>query len=124
MYLIKPTRDTLNGVMEFDHVIQVHPDGTVSDRPDMYAPELFDDVLSDSSWTLLNGYSGQYGYTGPVMHNSEFIGGTLANDILAAPGIYVAIVSCYSESLGDDDETIDGTITEGWAIAFKPSAAA
>lgn len=119
---VKPTRDSLNDVMEFDRVIQVHPDGTVSDMPGESAPDLFDDIVSPG-WSLMTGYSGQSGYAGPIMHNSEYIGGRMADDILSTPGIYVAVVSYLSipdaESTGDDDTDDHGIITEGWAVAFK-----
>jgi hypothetical protein len=110
------TPDKLSDVMEFDHVIRVHADGTVSDGPDGLYFELYDDELSaPDGWELMNGYSGQYGYSGPVMHNSEFIGGGMARDILAAPGLYVALVSYYSPEPDDDDG--EPMLEEGWAIA-------
>jgi len=102
------TIDTLNDMMEFDHVIRVHADGTVTDEPGVYAPDLHDDD-EPIGWTLLDGYSGQYGYSGPIMHASEYIGGGLARDILATPGVYVALVNYLS----DDEEP------EGWAVARK-----
>lgn len=104
------TRETLNNFMEFDHVIRVHPDGTVSEPEGIYAPELHEGELSGNGWTLLNGYSGQQGYRGPIMHASEFIGGGMADDILSAPGLYVSLV----------DGTDDGE-PEGWAVAFTPA---
>lgn len=99
----------LASLMDFDHVIEVLPDGTVRERGDIYAPELYDGVLeSGTGWTLLTGYTGQYSYNGPVMHNSEYIGGRLASDILAEPGVYVALVN---GTLENDTEP------EGWAVA-------
>lgn len=104
------TRDTLNDVMQFDHVIRVRDDGTVENVADVYAPELYDGELLSEDWTLLTGYTGQYGYRGPIMHNSEFIGGRLADDILSTPGVYVALVNEPSD--GDEDP-------EGWAVARR-----
>lgn len=115
------TVDNLSDVMEFDHVIQVHADGTVTDdHPDvrsLWAPSLLDGELDGPGWTLLNGYSGQDRYSGPVMHPSEFIGGRMAQDILARPGFYVAVVANYSPE--DEDAELD---TEGWAIAYREEA--
>lgn len=106
------TRDTLNSVMEFDHVIRVHPDGTVSDEWGVFAPELYDGKLSpDTGWTLLTGYSSQDRYSGPVMHNSESIGGGMATAILSDPGVYVAIAASWTPD-DDSEDTI-----EGWAVA-------
>ena len=110
---MRPTPSTLNAIMEFDHVITVCHDGTVTDGPPgVYAPSLLDGDISDSCWRLLNGWSGQYRYSGPVMHNSEYIGGRMAEHILNTPGVYVAIVSDYTPEEEDGE-----LITEGWAVA-------
>lgn len=93
--------------MDFDHVIRVHADGTITEVPELYAPEMCDGELTTAEWTLLSGYTGQCSYNGPSMHASEYIGGRLARDILAEPGIYVALVDGSSE---DDDP-------DGWGIA-------
>lgn len=103
------TRDNLNAVMEFDHVIEVHADGTVTDDTGLHAPELFDSEVGDG-WTLMDGYSGQDRYSGPIMHASESIGGSMADDILSNPGFYVALV----DTPADDSEP------DGWAVAYKP----
>lgn len=103
------TADTLNDRMEFDHVIEVLPSGEVVDRNDIYAPSLYDGELDAKGWSLLNGWSGQDRYAGPIMHASEFIGGGMARWILETPGVYVALVDY------DDDD--DGPT--GWAVATR-----
>lgn len=115
------TLDTLNDVMEIDHVIRVHADGSVTDAnddnlPSTWAPEVVDfgaETYVSTPWSLMTGYTGQHGYNGPVMHTSEFVGGRLAEDILATPGLYVA-VEVRDES-GSYLE--DGPI--GWAVAYQ-----
>lgn len=109
----------LSDRMEFDHVIRVDDDGTVTDGPDnVHAPSVYMDAGTldaepdGEGWYLLSGYTGQYGYNGPVMHSSEFIGGGLADDILSEPGIYAAVV-VYA--MDDDDDETDNIA--GWAIA-------
>lgn len=114
----------LNSIMEFDLVIQVHADETVTVAPDVQAPELhteptegggaeeYLDSPHGTSWELLSGYTGQYGYNGPIMHPSEFIGGRMECDILARPGYYVALVA------DDPDDNIDEPM--GWAVAYRP----
>jgi hypothetical protein len=111
----KISPDDLDALMKPDHVIRVYPDGTISDPYPMrvdgreiYAPELHDGHLCGDGWRLLNGYSGQWMYPGPIMHASEFIGGRLARDILERPGLYVALV----------DYPADGGEPGGWAVAF------
>ena len=87
---------TLNDIMEFEHVIEVHEDGTITDRNDLYAPSLLDGELDSSEWTMLSGFSGQDRYSGPIMHNSEYIGGGMEAYIRETPGVYVVVVSDYS----------------------------
>ena len=109
------SNNELSNRMDFDHVVYVDANGVVSDANDVHPYfELYvdeygrDDFTIEPGWELMSGYTGQYGYSGPVMHPSEFIGGTLAYDILNTPGYYVALtVSDYS------GEVI------GWAIARK-----
>lgn len=108
----------LNAIMEFDHPVRVDTDGTVTDTglDDVHAPTLLDQELDSDKWEFFTwGYTGQYGTNGPIMHNSEYIGGRLAKDILSTPGVYVAIVADWSpdESAG---ETWDDDRIEGWAI--------
>ncbi len=108
------TPDELNDLMEFEHVIEVKEDGTVVDGPKgLYAPGLFDEDLSDPTWTLLDGFSRQDGYSGPIMHPSEYIGGAMAEWILDHPGYYVAIVSFYTPEDEEDRGEVDG-----WAVAY------
>jgi hypothetical protein len=99
----------LNDIMEIDHVVTVKDGEVVGSAPGVWAPEVYhEDVHPDgvrgyanpAGWEFLNGYSGQEGYSGPVMHSSEFIGGGLERDILDEDGVYVAVVV---ECLTDDD---------------------
>lgn len=112
--------DTLNAVMDFDHVIRVDHQGHVHDDvKGVYAPEVTHeyphgddiDISGDDAWSLMNGYSGQDRYSGPIMHASEFIGGGMERDILANPGFYVAVV-VYDQEDGDDN-------ISGWAVAQR-----
>lgn len=98
----------LNDIMEFDHVIEVTESREIIERGDVYAPSLNDGLLDDDTWSLMNGYSSQYGYSGPIMHSSEFIGGRMERDIRDTPGLYVSLVDYLS----------DGE-SEGWAVAFR-----
>lgn len=105
----------LNDVMEFDHVIRVHADGAITDTRGIYAPDLRDDVLDSDHWELLDGYSGQDRYAGPIMHPSEFIGGGMERDIRETPGVYVALIAYYSPEEDDDPDDYDDA--GGWAVA-------
>jgi len=108
---------SLNDVMQFDHVVTINNDGSISEGPDsIYAPELWEGELLSDEWELLSGFSSQSGgkngrYLGPIMHDSEYIGGGLEDYILDNPGIYVSIVSNYADENGWGDES------SGWAVA-------
>lgn len=107
----------LNDIMEFDHVIHVDDDGNVTDAPkDIFAPEVYEyggEVnIDDEGWRLLDGWSRQDGYSGPVMHPSELIGRSLESAILETPGLYV-VVAVY-----DLSENEEGEYT-GWAVAYR-----
>jgi hypothetical protein len=133
---MKVTAENLNEVMEFDHVIEVHEDGTVTDSEESPYFELYY-LLADAEtglwefhsslpegWELMTGYTGQYGYNGPCMHASEFIGGRMARDILETPGLYVVLI--VESDCGLTEEYCnaeDGCQCEpeSWAVAHKPA---
>lgn len=108
---------------DFDHVWTVGLDRTVRDVPNLYAPTVTNDpdgdiIIDDESWHALTGKSGQYGYSGAVMHPSEYIGEYLAMDIAHAcdeayeDGRKLA----WSVVTVDDDD--DGEPI-GWAMVWR-----
>ena len=124
----------LREIMEFDHVIRVHEDGSIT-HPDVYAPEVYMDAtwdehgdahtsdqdnrdminhLKTQGWEVLTGWTGQYGYNGPIMHESEFIGGKLADHIRETPGVYVRLAV---EITPPDEDSESESI--GWIVARK-----
>ena len=120
------TADTLNEEMDFDSVIYSHGDGTVSDvtsmdSPDVYIAEQEDgtwaEEVMDGPWELLSGFSGQYGYSGPHMHASEYIGGGLARHILEMEGFYVVTVATPMPF--DECEEAD---FDAWVVACTETA--
>lgn len=102
-----PDPDGLDDVMEFDHIIKVNPDGSVTEPIEtVCAPECIWEGFGDgqhiepgTGWTLL--------------HASEYIGGSMAEYILANPGYYVAVVC-------DRGGAHRGTL-DSWAVAFRPA---
>jgi hypothetical protein len=119
-------RGSLSELMDFDHVIRVVGDGVVDldTNTSRYAPTIDVDLLGDidyrtldSGWQLLQGYTGQHGYSGPVMHSSEQISGRIAEDIASKPGLYVAVV-VESETCDDYDALGFCDDPVGWAIAY------
>lgn len=107
--------------VEFDCPFRVGHSGRVYDRVEsVYAPEVYNsdetdvEILSDDWEAFSAGYTGQWGYNGPVMHQSEFIGGALADDILSSPGMYVV---CTVEVLPSDDDP--EPLPAGWIVLRK-----
>lgn len=106
------TADTLNGAVEFDCPFTVTAPGMIAPA-DVYAPAVWDDgaggeIIESAAWRFYShGYTGQYGYRGPVMHPSEYLGGRLARDILKDPGTYVVTAV-------NDPEDLDALI--GWTV--------
>lgn len=135
----------LNGLMTIDHVVHVHSDGRVTDNDTqgIYAPEVHCDYtgpfaeaqisrehtaamvesVTAQGWTLATGWSSQYLTRGddPIMHESEFIGGPLADHIRETPGYWVALtVELHPGE--DDPEYNDGngeSDAAGWVVAHK-----
>lgn len=115
----------LNDLMEFDHVIRVR--GGVADDADVphFAPEAWvhvedgsiraeDEMLNQlrsAGWEVMTGYTGQYSYSGPLMHSSEFIGGGMARAILQQDGYYVALAVTTDEEASE---------AENWIVAYRP----
>lgn len=109
---------------DLDHIlsltfppIRVNLDGTLTTE-DIYAPDSFDmgtddaDVIGQArsaGWELVTGYSNQHGYSGPVMHTSEYIGASMVRAILATPAVY-AVASV--------DDADDG-YPVGWVLMRK-----
>lgn len=126
--------DDLQDLMEFDHVIRVHTDRSITEPTGVYAPELHmrctdaGDILPEhdrqytadaaaQGWTVLTGFTGQSGYSGLLMHPSEYIGGGLATHIRETPGWYVAVVvDTYPPGDGESEPA-------GWAIAHRAAGA-
>lgn len=124
---------SLNDKMDFDHIVTVDAEGNVTDSTEDEYFELtcvlgddgewHDEFSIPEGWELLSGFTGQYGYNGPVMHSSEFIGGGMERHILETPGHYVALVvesHCgYTEEHCSEESGCDCE-PAGWAVAYKP----
>lgn len=109
------TAETLNSAVNFDSPFTIgHTDDagiTAIERADgVYSPEIYlytdkehngvgkeqidlKDWDEATQWEAVNGYSGQQGYSGPTMHASEFLGGSMARDVLADKGATYVVVS-------------------------------
>ncbi len=128
----------LNDLMDFDHVVYSDGNGNVTSAPTpreryLWAPTPFVDLDADGQmislapgdihdlgeWTLLDGFSGQQGYGGPIMHPSEYVGGGLERYIRENAGYYVAVEVTGIREFSEDAE-IDGEMDSvGWAVAYR-----
>jgi hypothetical protein len=119
-----PNRDSLDDVMGLDAPpvrVEHAPNGDVlvTTLPDVHAPESLPDDDAElirearaSGWEPLSGFTGQYGYRGPILHPSEYIGGGLARHILETPGDYAVATA-------DDPETGEPS---GWVVLYRGPA--
>lgn len=121
---LDPLDRPLSNAMDFEHVIYSYGDGRhIADVSGLWAPYacadedengvwLIEHDPGEAGWALMSGYSGQHGYSGPWMHESEFIGGRMAEDILSTPGLYVAIYPATVDFVGEVHEP------DTWAVAY------
>lgn len=107
--------------VDFDHPFRIGFGGVITDAaPGIYGPEsvmhseendVDIDCLNEEWQPFSQGYTGQFGYRGPVMHASEYIGGRLEADILATPGVYV--VTSVEVEPDEEDEDPEPA---GWIV--------
>lgn len=139
------TAETLNGKVEFDSpfriVGQMHDGRTVIENPlaHVYAPEVTlwtdkdhngvgEEEIDGTAWNgpqddweVVNGYSGQYGYSGPTMHASEFLGGGMARDVLANVGAVYVLVTVECRPNWEVDENDEDDVFLGQVIQDNPA---
>lgn len=145
---------SLSRILEFHRTVQLTPtaEGVVTvSATTVSAPDIEHDPDANSTlvpgypdWSLITaGLTGQHGYDGPWLHDSEVIEGGVAERIIEhahanGGGIYVAVYAEYTCDacngaglvMQDDEETecpnIETgqcepgmTTIEGWAIAYR-----
>lgn len=129
---------TLNDLMHFDHVIRINENGAAEEPAEtVYAPEVNVECAEDDAgsitaeaeaemirsveeqgWELMTGYSGQYLYHGPIMHQSEYVGGQMEADIRSTPGLYVVVEPTGLYATEEQQERNDSEPI-GWVVARK-----
>lgn len=135
------TSENLDTFMEFDWTYHVDDDGHMTEALDVHGPDVFvqeegGKPIVTLGWELLSGWSFQWMYSGPVMHDSEGIHPPMGEHILENPGYYVVTSVTY---LGTGNtvcqecdaqpgewcpDNCDGTenredLIEGWVVAHK-----
>jgi hypothetical protein len=110
--------------VEFDHPFVINGDDVEDAPSSIYAPSVYhqdgtpDVMIDGDGWeTVSDGWTGQYGYRGPVMHASEFVGSGIAEDLTDPdrfdPG--TIFVMCVVEVI-DDAESDEPA---GWIMLRK-----
>lgn len=112
--MTKATADTLHHLTDFDSPFRIAEGGYIKKATGIYAPDLLNDELSGAQgWEFINGFSGQDRYAGPIMHESEYLGGGMAQYVLDNPGVYVLVAAYYDP----EDEAEDSAVEiHGWAL--------
>ena len=108
---------------EFDHVYLIDGLGIVTDNAKgIWAPEVINDpaedvCISDASWAVLTGHTGQHGYNGAVMHASEQWGEWAIRDLASrADDGHVAF--CIVEVRDEEGDYPSGDAI-GWAVVYR-----
>ena len=121
-------KGTISEAFDFDHVLAKSSTDEFYDGVDgVYAPDTsyIEDINKtslDDGWTLVTaGMTGQEGYRGPWLHESEGMEGGVARAVeVGPPGYYVAVVGTGALDDAPLDEMPLDNGDLGWAIAYKP----
>lgn len=97
------------GVPDFDEPLP--RENTGDDDKALYS------AIEGTGWELVSGFTGQHGYDGPVMHESEYMGGGIVQYTMDTPGIYaVQYVAAWSDYDFEEYEYV------GWVLLrYGPS---
>ena len=102
----------------------IGPDGSVEHATGVHAPSFHDDAPDDAQWSPISGFSGQHGYSGPVMHASEYLGGDMEKYVWENPGTYVVVEATFDPDPEDDPDEYeaDESVTGGWVLLKHKAA--
>lgn len=126
---------SLNDIMGIDHVIRVKggeitesdsgvwpsivcaPEVRIGTDADGQILDVHERIMCEDlrrlGWDVETGWSGQYCYSGPIMHASEYVGGALADHIRETDGYWVAVVAEVYPYDEDDPEPA------GWVLLHR-----
>ena len=106
---------------EFGTTFLVRQDGTITET-DSIAPDDLDFYGDPSDldglyggWNIVPGLSGQYGYDGPIMHESEIFDTTVLDILMRTTDgpLHVALVPVQDT---EDPDSLDYGEYVGWAV--------
>lgn len=109
--------------LEFGMTVLTRGDGTYSSGFNYELPNWIDlaevdfNDLSEwrcGEWRLLNGWSGQHDYSGPVFHPSEHVSGGLEEYMLSQRAEWCALTV---EDVATEDDPCPEPV--GWVIAYR-----
>lgn len=116
---------------EMDSTFSIDENGSVVDSPNsVYAPEVYSyedgTIEGINGWEPVTGFSGQYGYSGPLMHPSEVMGGSnMEKYVRENPGTYALVQPSNGDytPMAEDDEDYndygDDMFVDGWMLLKK-----
>ena len=115
-------------VATYRDALDYPPGKSLGYAPEVFVPGIVDDYgdvhitgeawICGDGWEFFSrGYTGQFGakLSDPVMHESEFVGGRLARDMIQTGGTFVA-TSVHIDLDGDDGSE---PVTAGWVVLRK-----
>ena len=106
--------------LEFDTVFRII-DGEMVPCDNVWAPSVYhdddDDVSIDGhdGWQCFTGLTGQYGYSGAVMHSSEYVGCCIAKYLAE----YASEATDVVFALVVVNDLDDMEYPAGWAITYR-----
>lgn len=113
-----PDFGKIDSQVEMDSAFGIDRDGNVV-QVDTWAPEVYfsqDGLETPGDWEAVNGYSGQYGYSGPVMHPSEVMDGSKMEEYVREnPGTYALVVPTNVDAYDSDDPDAEIDV-DGWVL--------
>lgn len=113
-----PDFGKIDSQVEMDSAFGIDRDGNVV-KVDAWAPEVYlsqDGLEVPGDWEAVNGYSGQYGYSGPVMHPSEVMDGSKMEEYVREnPGTYALVVPANVDAYDSDDPDAEVDV-DGWVL--------
>lgn len=108
---------------DFDNVYRLTPEGHIAEARDLYAPDVShsetEDITIDGDWSALTGHTGQYAYSGAVMHPSEQWGDwaiTALTEIAQQTGQPLAFSVV---EVRDTDGCYPDGDPIGWAVTYR-----
>ena len=121
-----PDFGNIDAQTSLDTSFRIDENGTVVSGEGVYPPdvECYSDGKIDiqdrhREWEPVTGFSGQYGYSGPMMHASEAMdGSSMELYVRENPGVYAVVnpLNGDYDPYGEDDDINNDSYTDSWVL--------